>query len=63
MDEAIPQYHVGHRELVDSTNSLISNSKLKNRFFIAGNSYYGVGVPSTILASRYVADNVVKAIG
>merc|ERR1712187_1099587 len=53
LDEAIPQYYVGHKQLVEGLNGIISSDpSLKDRFHIGGNSYYGVGVPHTVLSSR-----------
>jgi len=63
LDEAIPQYYVGHKELVEGLNGIInSDPLLEDRFHIGGNSYYGVGIPHTILSSRYIAENAAKFI-
>ena len=63
LDEAIPQYYVGHKQLVEGLNGIIgSDPGLAGRFHLGGNSYYGVGVPHTILSSRYIAENAAKYI-
>ena len=60
LDEAIPQYYVGHKKLVNTLNQTIDQSILKDKFYLNGNAFYGVGVPDTILAAKYVSYNVLN---
>lgn len=56
-NNAMPQYHVGHLELVgqiESAQAMISGLQL------AGSSYYGVGIPDSIASGQTAADRVLN---
>lgn len=46
---AIPQYRVGHYEILDGIDEvLISDEKLRGKFFILGNNFRGVGISDCV---------------
>ncbi len=54
--EAMPQYHVGHIELVERIKKDLSKHKgLK----IAGNAYSGVGIPECVHSGEIAAESVI----
>ena len=55
--EAMPQYHVGHIELIERIKKDLSQHKgLK----IAGNAYSGVGIPECVHSGEIAAESVLK---
>jgi oxygen-dependent protoporphyrinogen oxidase len=52
---AMPQYHVGHTELVSRIESRAA--ELAN-FALAGNAYHGVGVPQCIRSGEQAAEKI-----
>jgi oxygen-dependent protoporphyrinogen oxidase len=58
--EVMPQYEIGHLELVKSIEArLASHSGLA----LAGNAYHGVGVPQCIRSGELAADQVADQLG
>lgn len=56
LDNAIPQYHIGHLEKIDALRKELS---LKNSTFsFLGNAFYGVSVPSCIYSSFQLAKKI-----
>lgn len=56
---AMPQYHVGHGELVDGIQREIR--KLKG-VEIAGNAYGGVGIPDCINSGERAAERLLQSL-
>ena len=54
-EQAIPQYMVGHKELVDSIQNVLAESY---GIALAGNSYTGVGLPDCIRSARTAAEKI-----
>jgi protoporphyrinogen/coproporphyrinogen III oxidase len=56
-DARMPQYHVGHLQLIDSIDRLVSeHSGLE----LAGNAYRGVGVPQCIQSGEAAAERLAR---
>jgi len=54
--DAIPQYHVGHQELMDEINERIDKGgAFAGRLMITGHSYNGVGIVKCISDAKKVA--------
>jgi len=54
---SMPQYNVGHSEILSKINKLVSKySDLE----LAGNSYEGVGIPDCIRSGEIAAENIVN---
>jgi oxygen-dependent protoporphyrinogen oxidase len=54
---SMPQYNVGHSEILSNINKLMSKySDLE----LAGNSYEGVGIPDCIRSGEMAAENIVN---
>ncbi|MDR0610861.1 MAG: protoporphyrinogen oxidase [Planctomycetaceae bacterium] len=51
----MPQYHVGHRELVQEIESLISSDPT---LALAGNAFHGVGIPNCIQSGFQAAEKL-----
>lgn len=56
---AMPQYHVGHLELVAQIESRVAEIP---RFALAGNAYRGVGVPFCIRSGEQAAERIVEQL-
>jgi oxygen-dependent protoporphyrinogen oxidase len=56
--EALPQYRVGHRSLVEGIDA-----KLPPGMFLAGAAYRGLGIPSCIADARRAANGVLAHLG
>ena len=56
---SMPQYHVGHCELVESIERRAAT--LPN-FALAGNAYHGVGIPNCIHSGEQAAERVLAAL-
>jgi oxygen-dependent protoporphyrinogen oxidase len=57
---AMPQYHVGHLDLVAQIESRAAEVR---RFALAGNAYRGVGVPFCIRSGEQAAERVAEQLG
>jgi oxygen-dependent protoporphyrinogen oxidase len=57
--ESMPQYAVGHGELIESVTQ--SLSKLPG-IFLAGNAYSGVGLPDCISSGEAAAEAIVRSV-
>ena len=58
--QSMPQYHVGHVELVDSIDQRVA---LHAGLELAGNAYRGVGIPQSVLSGRLAAERLAKSLG
>ena len=56
----MPQYHVGHRELVASIEAKVANLP---GIQLAGNAYHGVGIPDCIHGGETAAETVLEGCG
>jgi len=54
-NNAMPQYHVGHLDLVDQIEGLTAQHP---GLYLAGNAYRGVGIPDSIASGRKAAEDV-----
>ena len=54
-NHAMPQYHVGHLDLVAQIENQISQFP---GLQLAGSAYHGVGIPDSIASGRTAADRV-----
>jgi oxygen-dependent protoporphyrinogen oxidase len=57
---SMPQYHIGHVELVERIERLAVGLPA---FALAGNAYHGVGVPNCIHSGEQAAERVLTALG
>jgi oxygen-dependent protoporphyrinogen oxidase len=57
--EALPQYHVGHRALVEQIEAQVSRWP---GLALAGNAYHGVGIPFCVRSGEEAAGRVVNAL-
>jgi len=57
-NRAMPQYHLGHLELVNQINSSVS---CLAGLEVAGNAYHGVGIPACIHAGEMAAERIAGA--
>jgi oxygen-dependent protoporphyrinogen oxidase len=55
----MPQYHVGHLELVAAIESRVAEHR---GLELAGNAYRGVGIPQCIRSGREAAERLTKAL-
>ncbi|MCA9077834.1 MAG: protoporphyrinogen oxidase [Planctomycetaceae bacterium] len=58
-ERAMPQYHVGHLDLVEDIDRLTS---LHDCFAIAGNAYRGVGLPDSIHSGEEAAERTIATL-
>ncbi len=58
-ERSMPQYHVGHLDLVESINKRVAS--LPN-LALAGNAYAGPGLPDCIRSGEAAADNLLTAV-
>ena len=56
---AMPQYHVGHKQRVDSINR---RTLMHRGLHLAGNAYNGVGIPACIAEGRKAAQNAIDQL-
>jgi protoporphyrinogen/coproporphyrinogen III oxidase len=56
---SMPQYHVGHVDLVDRIEQLASHSPT---LALAGNAYHGVGIPNCIHSGEQAAERILAAL-
>jgi oxygen-dependent protoporphyrinogen oxidase len=56
---AMPQYHLGHVELVEHIEA---QAAAQPGLALAGNAYHGVGVPQCITSGRTAAERIVKQL-
>lgn len=56
---SMPQYHVGHVELVERIERMAAELPA---FALAGNAYHGVGVPNCIHSGEQAAERVLAAL-
>jgi oxygen-dependent protoporphyrinogen oxidase len=54
--KAMPQYHVGHLDVVAGIERLTAQH---SGFAIAGNAYHGVGIPDAIASGERAAERIV----
>jgi oxygen-dependent protoporphyrinogen oxidase len=55
----MPQYHVGHLQIVQAIEERAS---LLPNFALAGNAYRGVGIPYCVRSGEQAAERVVAAL-
>jgi len=55
----MPQYHVGHMQLVEEIENAVA--KLEN-LELAGNAYHGVGIPACIHTGEQAAESVFRTL-
>jgi oxygen-dependent protoporphyrinogen oxidase len=58
--DAMPQYHVGHVELVEGIESAVAGLP---GLELAGNAYHGVGIPNCIHSGEGAAERVLDRSG
>jgi oxygen-dependent protoporphyrinogen oxidase len=56
--DSMPQYHVGHVELVSAIDERVASHP---RLELAGNAYHGVGIPQCIKSGRLAAEKLSAA--
>ncbi|NIX14715.1 MAG: protoporphyrinogen oxidase [Candidatus Dadabacteria bacterium] len=56
---SMPQYNVGHSEILSNLEKLKSNHPSLQ---LAGNSYEGVGIPDCIRSGEIAAENIIKQL-
>ena len=56
--ESMPQYNVGHTEIVKIIEAMLQDLK---GLHLVGNAYYGIGIPDCIKMARQVADEIAKS--
>ncbi len=54
----MPQYHVGHKDLVAEIES---HAAVLPHFQLAGNAYHGVGVPDCIHGGEQAAERLLTS--
>ena len=54
----MPQYHVGHLDLVGQIEA--ATSPLPH-FALAGNAYYGVGIPFCVRSGELAAERIAES--
>jgi oxygen-dependent protoporphyrinogen oxidase len=57
--EAMPQYHVGHKDLVERVSRAVSSYP---GLALAGNAYSGVGLPDCIRSGEEAAQRVIEGL-
>jgi oxygen-dependent protoporphyrinogen oxidase len=55
----MPQYHIGHTELVNSIRTSISQYESLR---LCGNAYEGVGIPDCIRSGQKAAEQIIEAL-
>ncbi len=55
----MPQYHVGHAELVGQIERAVARL---DGLELAGNAYHGVGIPNCIRTGEQAAERVVEGL-
>jgi protoporphyrinogen oxidase len=58
LKNAIPQYRVGHREILNELNACLKEENLSDKFFATGFSYEGVGVNDCVFNARNLVQKV-----
>lgn len=58
-NKAMPQYHIGHLQLVDKIERL---AQQQDGLYLAGSAYRGVGIPDTITSGRNAADAALSRV-
>jgi oxygen-dependent protoporphyrinogen oxidase len=58
--EAMPQYHVGHLDLVERIEQTVANHR---GLGLAGNAYRGVGIPDCIATAERAAERIAETLG
>lgn len=56
--EKMPQYHVGHLQLVDRIEQLVATHR---RLALAGNAYHGVGIPQCVRSGELAAKSIAES--
>lgn len=56
--ESMPQYNVGHTEIVKIIEGMLQDL---TGLHVVGNAYYGIGIPDCIKMGRQVADRIAKS--
>lgn len=60
LKDAIPQYKVGHQQLLENIHKSIAEAGLANKLFLTGNTVTdGIGVNDCIFNSRKLVENVI----
>ncbi len=57
--DAMPQYHVGHLEIVGRIEQCLEEMP---RLALAGNAFHGVGIPDTIRSGERAAERIFQSI-
>ena len=57
--QAMPQYHVGHQQLVAGIQTRAA--QLPN-FALAGNAFSGVGIPHCIRSGESAAESIIESL-
>jgi oxygen-dependent protoporphyrinogen oxidase len=58
--EALPQYHLGHKRLIEQIESRVI---LWPSLALAGNAYHGAGIPQCVHSGEQAAERMVAALG
>jgi oxygen-dependent protoporphyrinogen oxidase len=58
-DRSMPQYHLGHMELVREIKSL---SEQLPGFALAGNAYEGIGIPDCVRSGEAAAESIIAGL-
>ncbi|MNT87885.1 Protoporphyrinogen oxidase [compost metagenome] len=58
--DAMPNYHISHHQLVESLERKMKQSY--RGIYLAGCSYYGVGIPDCIANGKEVAEGIVEQL-
>jgi hypothetical protein len=56
--DAIPQYSVGHKHRLNKIGDYLVKNKMANSLYLAGNSYYGIGVNDVVFNSRNLCQSI-----
>jgi oxygen-dependent protoporphyrinogen oxidase len=56
--ESMPQYNVGHSELVKIIEGMLQDLR---GLHLVGNAYYGVGIPDCIKMGKQVASRIAES--
>jgi oxygen-dependent protoporphyrinogen oxidase len=57
--DSMPQYNVGHHEKIKMIEEMLGDFP---GLYLAGNAYYGIGIPDCIRMGRQAADRIAKAL-
>jgi protoporphyrinogen/coproporphyrinogen III oxidase len=57
--QSMPQYHVGHNEIVRIIEGMLKDLP---GLHLVGNAYYGIGIPDCINMGRQVADRIARSL-